>query len=350
MKILLAAEIVTANPLEGLEVFVMHLIRFLAKIGQLTVLYANGEPEEGVQAHRILAPKILLTRKLLALSKTADFDIVVYVPSSSITPFGLGRGALLRRLTKAPTVIIGLQERRIGRLHRMALKLGRPELVLSPVESFRKELRRMGLVTGFILPGFDDSLFKPVDQEQKSRLRIKYNLPTDRYIILHVGHIKESRNMQAFLKYREWGADVLPVVKAGDVEPPWVKRLRMAGVIVIDEYIDPVHELYQAADCYLFPVALPTGALEFPLSVVEAAACNLPVLTTRFGALPGVLAEGDGLIYIDNSADIPAKLARLRDAIPSTAGKVSELSWGTVLAKYLQPQLETLTRYQEGDG
>jgi glycosyltransferase involved in cell wall biosynthesis len=349
MKILLAAEIVTGNPLEGLEVFVMHLVRFLKNIGQLTVVYAIGDPEEGVTAHRVLAPKILLTRKLLALRNTTEFDIVIYVPSSSITSFGLGRGALLRRLFKAPTMIIGLQERRIGQMHRMALALARPDLVLSPVESFRTELRRLGLVTGFILPGFDESRFKPVDKEQKKRLRSKYNLPSDRYIILHVGHIKESRNMQAFLKYRDWGSDILPVVKAGEVEQPWIKRLRLAGIIVIDEYIEAVHELYQAADCYLFPVALPTGALEFPLSVVEAAACNLPVLTTRFGALPGIFSEGDGLIYIGSSAEIPQKLALLRTGVPSTSDKVSDLSWAKVLAKYLQPQLETLTQYGKGD-
>jgi len=349
MKILLAAEIVTGNPLEGLEVFVMHLIRFLKNFGQLTVAYAIGEPEEGVVAHRVLAPKILLTRKLLALRDTSEFDIVIYVPSSSITPFGLGRGALLRRLFKAPTMIIGLQERRIGQMHRMALALGRPDLVLSPVESFRTELRRMGLVTGFILPGFDESKFKRVDEHQKKRLRSKYNLPSDRYIILHVGHIKESRNMQALLKYRDWGSDILLVVKAGEVEQPWIKRLRLAGIIVIDEYIEAVHELYQAADCYLFPVALPTGALEFPLSVVEAAACNLPVLTTRFGALPGIFSEGDGLIYIDSSADIPQKLALIRTGVPSTSAKVSDLSWAKVLAKYLQPQLETLAQHREGD-
>ena len=148
--------------------------------------------------------------------------------------------------------------------------------------------------------------------------------------------------MQVFLKHREWGRDILPVVKGGEVDPSWLHRLQMAGVVVIDAYIEHMHELYQAADCYLFPVSSPTGALEFPLSVIEAAACNLPVITTRFGALPHVIREGEGFHYIRSMAEIRERISAIRGATPRTSEKVRELSWNTVFTTYLAPHISRL--------
>ncbi len=66
-------------------------------------------------------------------------------------------------------------------------------------------------------------------------------------------------------------------------------ELRRAGVLLITHYLPEIVELYQAADAYVFPVPpnpADPSAIDLPLSVLEAAACNLPILATRFGALP----------------------------------------------------------------
>ena len=226
------------------------------------------------------------------------------VPFSSFNAYGLLRAVALKALVKAPTIVIALQHRRIGKLHALFSRMRRPELILTPVGELSLCMGSLGQRTGFIIPGFDERVFKPVSTEVKAQLRRKYGLPPDQFVMLHVGHIKENHNMQVFLKHREWGRDIVPVVKGGDVERSWLHRLQMAGVIVFDEYLDRMHELYQAADCYLFPVSNPTGALEFPLSVVEASACNLPVITTPFGALPEIIREGEGFPYIRSFAEI----------------------------------------------
>jgi glycosyltransferase involved in cell wall biosynthesis len=348
MNILLATEELTAHPNEGLLVFAMHLCRFLSGAGELTVVHADGTPEDDLKALPVLSRKTLLTRKLLRLLRGAAYDLVVYIPSSGLTAFGLGRGLLLRHLSRNPLILIALQERRITPVHGIVSLLGRPEYILSPVESMRRRLAGIGLRTDFIIPGYDERCFRPVASGAKSALRKKYNIPMEKHIVLHVGHIRESRNMQIFLKYREWGHNVLPLIKAGEVDPTWRHRLRMAGVIVIDEYIDVMHELYQLADCYLFPVTNPTGALEFPLSVIEAAACNLPVLSTRFGALPDLITAGDGFSYFQSASEIPALLMRMKETPAATSKKVTSFTWTEVFKKYLEPKMRSLLARRKG--
>ncbi len=339
MKILLASEEVTAQPEEGLRVYTMHLCRYLDRLGKLTVVHALGSPDEELRALRLLSPRVLLTRRLIGFLRRERFDRVIYIPAMGMTGFGLGRSLLLRSLAQSPTILIALQERTVGPLHRIFALVGRPELVLSPAKGLAAGLARLGFHTGFTMPGYDEALFRPVSQEEKLRLRAKYGLPPDRYVVLHVGHIRESRNVQVFLRYRQWGENVQPVIKAGEVDPAWRDRLRRTGVIVIDEYINQVHELYQAADCYLFPVLCNTGALEFPLSVIEAAACNLPILTTRFGALPDIIREGNGLLYLENSSYIPHMLLRIKEIECRTSEKVQEYSWEGVFERYVAPFL-----------
>ena len=143
------------------------------------------------------------------------------------------------------------------------------------------------------------------------------------------------------------------MIKGGEVDPAWRDRLRMAGIIVIDEYTDDIHELYQACDLYLFPVSSNLGALEFPLSVIEAAACNLPTLTTRFGALPDILKESPGFTYYDEAVEIPEKITDLRGSTPETSLLVDRFSWSSVFERYLEPHLELLFKKkarQENDG
>ena len=342
MRILLASEEITNKPREGSLVFLMHLCRFLRHEVELTVLHAVGEPDADLRALKALSLKTLVTRHLIGITSREKFDVLIYMPQSGLTAFGLARGAILRFLSKSPTITIGLQERNIGAMNRILSVFGKPDLVLSPVHATREKLEKLGIETGFIMPGVNERLFKPVNREVKARLKTKYNFTPDRYILLHVGHIKENRNLEIFLRYREWGADIQPVIKAGAVDPSWAHRLRMAGIIVIDEYLEDVHELYQASDCYLFPVVNPTGAVEFPLSVIEACACNVPVLTTRFGALPEMIREGNGFQYYSRVSEIGSKLAAIRESKCDTAAKVRDFSWDMVFHKYLYPSMRSL--------
>ena len=342
MRILLASEEITNRPREGTLVFLMHLVRCLHREGELTVVHASGEIDSDIRAIRALSLKTFVTKNLIRIANAERFDIALYVPQSGLIAFGLPRGALLRFFVKSPVIVIGLQEQNVSGMNRLLSRFATADLVLSPVRAVRDWIEGLGIDTGFIMPGYDERVFKPVNPDIRSRLRGKYDLPNDRYILLHVGHVKESRNLEVLLRYRDWGPDIQPVIKAGEIDPSWARRLRMAGIIVIDEYFHDVHELYQASDAYLFPVINPAGAVAFPLSVIEACACNLPVLTTRFGELPEMIREGNGFSYYDRSSEIGGKIASLRQLRPDTAAKVREFSWEMVFRKHLYPQMRSL--------
>ncbi len=348
MKILLASEEITNRPREGSLVFLMHLCRFLHREGELTVVHAVGEFDPDVRALKALSPTTLATKRLLRIARRERFDVVLYLPLSGLTAFGIARGAMLRFLFKSPTITIGLHERRVGRSHALFTSFGKPDLVLSPARSVREGLEQLGFDTGFIMPGYDEQFFKPVSPEIRTRLKGTYDLPRDRYILLHVGPLKESRNLEVLLRYRDWGPDVQPVVKAGELDPSWAHRLRRAGIIVIDEFLGDVHELYQASDCYLFPVSNATGECEIPLSVIEACACNLPVVATRFGALPAAMREGDGFCFYDRASEIGEKIVAIRLSRPGTAAKVREYSWEKVFRAHLYPHMQSLARESRG--
>jgi len=342
MRIAVISEVVTIKPAEGLLVFLLHMCRYLSSRHELLVLHERGEPGPDLYSKRILKGKTHLSRELSGILEDWNPDLLIYTPASGLSGFGMLRSVLLKRMAGRPIIVVAMQARKTGKLHRAVSLWPAPELVLSPVKEMRQALEDLRVNTDFIMPGFDPELFQPVDMETKENLRSRYGIPVDRYIVLHVGHVKQNRNLQALLRYRDWGTDIQPVVKSGEIEPVWRDHLRQAGVIVIDEYTDDINEIYQAADLYFFPLSKRAGSFEFPLSVIDACACNLPVLTTRFGALPEVLERGGGLEWYSGVAEIPGKIEELRRGRVNTSTKVADLSWERMFDRYLTPHLESL--------
>ena len=70
------------------------------------------------------------------------------------------------------------------------------------------------------------------------------------------------------------------------------------NVTIIDSYLQSIQEIYQLADVYLFPVMDIENCIDVPLSVLEAASCNLPIVTTEYGELTA-FREQEGFLFID---------------------------------------------------
>ena len=116
--------------------------------------------------------------------------------------------------------------------------------------------------------------------------------------------------------------------------PEVVTMLQAAGCMVAHEFIEDLPGLYSAVDAYAFPVSDLMGAIDMPLSVLEAMACNRPVISTRFKALPRFLPPGDGLSYFDSVDEAKACLDRLIDCNGvATREKVVQFSWDNILCQ-----------------
>lgn len=115
------------------------------------------------------------------------------------------------------------------------------------------------------------------------------------------------------------------------IDADLLAELRQSGVKVITDFIEDIQHFYQLADCYVFPVFHAISAIDAPLSILEAMACNLPVVTTRFGALPSTFEPGNGLYYGDSEEEI---IDMVKQAIGEqncrTFEKVSSYSWDSL--------------------
>ena len=259
---------------------------------------------------------------------------------------------LLRQLhPRARTVISALKADtyfpggEANRLQRALLRAARPHLVLAQSAGQVELFARLGCTARQLPNGVDLERLQPATAEERRRLRARYGLAADRPVALHVGHLHPNRNLLALAPLPGAGIQVLI---AGSLymgtDYDLIARLERAGFHVLKGYQPHVEELYRLADCYVFPPP-PGNSITMPLSVLEAMACNLPVVTTRFGGLVEAFAEGRGLRFIDDPGDI---LPHVREALAATAPvatrrQVDGYSWGAV-ADRLQGYYEGLAR------
>ncbi|MGW2856084.1 glycosyltransferase family 4 protein, partial [Streptomyces sp. NPDC001215] len=120
--------------------------------------------------------------------------------------------------------------------------------------------------------GVDTEAFRPPASEQERMdARLRFGLPQDRALVLFVGRLVPKKGYDLLLAAADPAYDL---VFAGDgsvstSDRPGVHHL---GALPPEQ----LAELYRAADVF----ALPSAAEGFPLTVQEAMASGLPVVTT----------------------------------------------------------------------
>lgn len=210
----------------------------------------------------------------------------------------------------------------------------RPDLVL--VQSYESETMfgNMGCATCYLPNGVDIGRFLPAPAWRKMELRAKYGINRDRFVVLHVGPIIRQRNVQLLTQLQQAGQQTVLVGRTAPLDRDLCRLLRDEGCIVLTERLEHIEEIYALSDCYVFPTppANRGASIEMPLSVMEAMSCDLPVITTRFGALPRAFDEGQGLTFVDNEEDLvrAAQKAKSRSGV-RTRDKVAPCSWENIL-------------------
>ena len=108
--------------------------------------------------------------------------------------------------------------------------------------------------------------------------------------------------------------------------------LNNSGCIVWRDYLKNIEETYALADCYIFPVEKGNSIL-MPLSVMEAMACNLPVISTKFEGLAKFFKGRNGLTYVEKTEDILSALTNLKGSGKriDNREKVLSFSWKNIV-------------------
>jgi len=113
--------------------------------------------------------------------------------------------------------------------------------------------------------------------------------------------------------------------------------------------LENIEKYYQAADCYVFPTIDPKFCVQIPISIVEAMACGLPVVATRFEGLPLFFPEGyPGLTYVD---DLRMLHTKVHDILSFSARPEPErlelFNWKNIAMGLRQFYLEILRNEKE---
>jgi glycosyltransferase involved in cell wall biosynthesis len=331
MKVLFFSEALAPPADEGIKVVARNLLAEMAR--EHTVFAATnrgpGIPELAVR--RLPADRLLLGTELHREVRRFAPDLVVYLPTACATLPSFVRMRLLHRYARrAPTAMVALQPRRHGGLAGRLLR----KLAAGPVwvqsERTAADLKALGVRALRLPPAVDSERFRPASPEERAALRQRYGIADDQFVLLHVGHINPNRNVRVLTGLQsEGGVQVVLVGSTSTVqERETLAGLQAAGARVITEFVPEIQDLYRMSDAYLFPVESPMGCIDMPLSVLEAMACDLPVVSTRFGGLPQWFPQAPGLAYFEGEAALQEAVRRVWNERPAGNRRLVEpLTW-----------------------
>jgi glycosyltransferase involved in cell wall biosynthesis len=338
---------------EGFKKATASIAGALASSGVSTVLFARqssglmeGDAAEVSRVMPRTMPTSLPDNKLLVgrtfardLRKVGP-DAILYVPEAAATSASMVRAGIIRRQAGTPPVaLLSLQSRTYppGVL-RFLRGIGfAPDMMLALSYRSLRIFEKAGFSARRVPLGVDTETFRPARADEREGLRRRYGLP-DGPVVLHVGHVSPRRNLELLRLAAGSGKTLVIVASTSTSRDPEVRRaFEGSSVIFIDTYIEDVQEIYRAADCYVFPTVDPTGAIEVPLSVLEAAATNIAVVATPFGGLPDLFTEGRGFFFAASPQEFQVKIeAALACRDVATRPAVADLAWPKVAGRILE--------------
>lgn len=319
------------NPIdEGAKVATLNLLKHLKRLSHSHIIAVNSDTDLLFIDDFITLNKFLFNLSFYSKIKKHYYRKVLYIPEASITFYSCIRAKLLQLFTGKDIYILSFQPRRYNALSRFIVKIIKPQSIITQSKDTFRYLSDMGITTHILPLGVDDIKYSEFDVSRKNDLRKKYAIQQDKTVLLHVGHIQQSRNL-------EWLVDVK--IKCPDIEVIIVgstyrladeslyTKLTNAGIRVFSDYIKNMEDIYNLADYYVFPVKRDDGAIGTPLSVLEALACNLPVITTRFGSLPDVFIEDECFYYVDSIGEVIAILKNIEVRSCNNRKKIELFTW-----------------------
>jgi glycosyltransferase involved in cell wall biosynthesis len=202
--------------------------------------------------------------------------------------------------------------------------------------------KKIGYNTKIITNGVDLQKFKPVDQHLKLLYREKYDIPKNKFVILHNVAFKKIRNIEMLENLLHPDNHILLIGRIHEnIDLSEIQKLQKKGFDVRIGHFN-MEEIYWLSDCYVFPGKKKNAAVETPLSILEAMACNLPIITTPYGSVKDLFLENDGFYFANTISDFKSKINEIKMSSNSvnTRKQVLKLSWGTIASQIEESYLE----------
>lgn len=292
---------------------------------------AENLSRELSEYHKVLRFDLSKLHRFNSWSMLKDFrpDIIHYIPGRTIGSFVLLKA--LSIFCRARTVMSAFHPD-IVRVPQVVISLLKPDSVITQSAEIAERFRNAGCLVELIPSGVDAMRFQPCSSsETKMALRHKYRIDQDKFVILHAGHLIPDRNLNLLGLMQNGDNQVLIIASPyRRMDTRIYQALVDRGCIVRRGYISNVEEVFMLSDCYVFPVRSGCSLL-MPLSVLEAMACNLPVISTRFNGLTEYFGQTKGLFFAKGEEDFlrALKLIKMGTSV-DTRSAVALFSWGNM--------------------
>jgi glycosyltransferase involved in cell wall biosynthesis len=320
---------------EGKKKFAFELAQALGRQHDVALLTTRGSLSAAT-AGEARPSRTFLSKRLRDDLVNHRPEVIVYLALSSTGFATFLRCRVLKSYCPgARVVLIGLQPRHHNFLQRRLIRHLAPDLICVQSTDSQRYLERLGCRVELLPSGVDLARFQPASPARRRELKVSHGFDPDRPVALHVGHLQSGRGVRVLSQLAAADRCQVALVASSstDHEPGLAEELRAAGVIVMTHYLPHVEQLYQLADCYVFPVLSALNSIETPLSVLEAFACDLPVATTRFGGLPRLFEHKawSGLVFVDSPDELAAEALRLcRSDLPGNRALALSYSWDAI--------------------
>lgn len=287
---------------EGFLKVANSLVKRIKKL-RPDVEIVSYERRSSLSDHYIELNKLLINKKLISLVRKHR-DNVLYIPFPAKSFATALRIFVLSIYKRCKLSVILVMQDEMNFIAKLLMRVSKAEIyVLSRdseiyYKSFIREVRVKLLRTGI-----DTKKFVPVDTTTQRLLKEKYGFDKDKRVVLHVGHLKNGRNVGELAKISEEYQVLLVTSTLTATEQDNELRKKLSerpNVKIIDEYLPAIEEVYQLSDIYFFPTVLRGNCIDIPLSCMEAASCGKPVLTTGYGAMKDFKGK-DGFFFIDEN-------------------------------------------------
>ncbi|TCN72136.1 glycosyltransferase [Acetobacteroides hydrogenigenes] len=324
---------------EGLKKFTYNFIHFCLKNLPESKVLASPSNLDNQEIKTFKRSKTFLNLQLYREIYHYNPQRIIYIPEASSTFFSFIRVIILNLYAcNAKVIMISSQKRKHNYLTQQFIKFGKFNLITFS-KSGQIQYQNLGVNTSYIPLGVDTKTFEPCSKIVKMELRKKYNLNCTTKYALHVGHIKKNRNIDSLTALLDIGYKVIIVGSSSTEQDISLSNyLKNLGVIIFDQYIEKISELYQLADVYIFPVKNADGAIEFPLSVLEAMSTNIPVISTKFGGLIDTFQESEHFKFFSSKSEMIEKFKNLNLELACNNRKIvlNEFKWEKIFENILQ--------------
>lgn len=156
-------------------------------------------------------------------------------------------------------------------------------------------------------------LFRPAGAGEKADLRRRLGLGEGRPVVTYTGRLVTTKGLPSLL--RAWrrvmerqpdallvlvGSGGLGLQNCEDALRRYTKEHALEDTVLFAGSVENVHEYLKASDVFVFP----TEREAFGISIIEAMACGLPVVTTHVDGVRDVVRPGiDALVVAPGDDD-----------------------------------------------